>query len=36
MQRLTYRKTVHGPRIARRIDPDCLQDLRPVLAPLFG
>jgi energy-coupling factor transporter ATP-binding protein EcfA2 len=30
-----YRKPVHGPAIARQLDPDVLSDLRPLFADLF-
>jgi hypothetical protein len=36
MGNLTYRKTVHGPRIANLIRPDALTDVQELLAPLLG
>lgn len=36
MGKLTYRKSVHGPRIASRIKVEHLSDLRQVLQPLLG
>jgi len=36
MGNLTYRKTVHGPRIARMIRPEALTDVQELLAPLLG
>jgi energy-coupling factor transporter ATP-binding protein EcfA2 len=36
MGKLTYRKAVHGPRIADRIRVEHLVDLRQVLQPLLG
>ena len=36
MGNLTYRKTVHGPRIAKLIRPDALGDVADVLEPLLG
>jgi hypothetical protein len=35
MGHLTYRKTVHDPRIAARVDPQLLPDLRAILASLM-